>query len=167
MPLTGIMGSFCTMIVYCFCDAHSKPVSRALPAYLLYTDPRAMVPPAGSAAASWASSNAKANNARDRADSKGMFAKGKGKKSDLALGGAAKMRAEASPGVIPLLEGFVPGPVTDMLEVRIPVATAAVENESIENVKPRLESVVWRAQELLHERFQARVYCAAVGVLGR
>lgn len=42
---------------------------------------------------------------------------GASRKSDAALGAAGKMRAEASPGVQTLLQGFVPGPVTDMLAV--------------------------------------------------
>lgn len=82
------------------------------------------MPPPGSATASWVSSNAKA---RERAGSGGLFARGKGKKSAFALGAAGKMRAEASPGVLPLLQGFVPGPVTDMLEVRVRVRASRLK----------------------------------------
>lgn len=39
------------------------------------------------------------------------------KRSEFGLGEAGKMRADSSPGVLPLLQGFVPGPVTDMLAV--------------------------------------------------
>lgn len=53
--------------------------------------------------AAWISSNAKA---KERAA---------GKPSD--LGAAGKMRAEVSSGVLPMLQGFVPGPVTDLLAV--------------------------------------------------
>lgn len=39
------------------------------------------------------------------------------RRSEFGLGEAGKMRADSSPGVLPLLQGFVPGPVTDMLAV--------------------------------------------------
>lgn len=55
--------------------------------------------------AAWISSNAKA---KDRSASKA---------SGQALGAAGKMRAEVSSEVLPLLQGFVPGPVTDLLAV--------------------------------------------------
>lgn len=43
---------------------------------------------------------------------------GKGlRRSDVVLGAAGKMRADASPDVLPFLEGFVPAPVMDMLAV--------------------------------------------------
>eukprot|EP00752_Nemacystus_decipiens_P013810 g12260.t1 len=57
--------------------------------------------------AAWISSNAKA---KERAASK---------VSDQALGAAGKMRAEVSSGVLPMLQGFVPGPVTDLLAAGI------------------------------------------------
>lgn len=42
---------------------------------------------------------------------------GKGVPCEISLGAAVMMRAEASARVLPLLEGFVPGPVSDMLAV--------------------------------------------------
>lgn len=62
---------------------------------------------------SWVSSNAVA-----REKALGFGASGKvPRKSDAALGAAGKMRAETSSGSLALLDGFVPGPVTDMLAV--------------------------------------------------
>lgn len=55
--------------------------------------------------AAWISSNAKAKE------------RSAGKTSDQALGAAGKMRAEVSSGVLPMLQGFVPAPVTDLLAV--------------------------------------------------
>lgn len=53
------------------------------------------------ASAAWVSSNAKA----------------KRKGAEPELGAAGKMRAEVSSEVLPMLQGFVPGPVTDLLAV--------------------------------------------------
>lgn len=58
--------------------------------------------------AAWISSNAKAKE------------RSAGTTSDQALGAAGKMRAEVSSGVLPMLQGFVPGPVTDLLAVSNP-----------------------------------------------
>ena len=63
--------------------------------------------------AAWISSNAKAKE------------RSAGKTSDQALGAAGKMRAEVSSGVLPMLQGFVPGPVTDLLAVSELVGLAA------------------------------------------
>lgn len=42
---------------------------------------------------------------------------GKGVPNEVSLGAAGKMRAEASARVLPMLRGFVPGPVSEMLAV--------------------------------------------------
>lgn len=63
------------------------------------------------ASAAWYSSTAKA---RERTA---------GRSSEQALGAAAKMRAEVSSRVLPMLQGFVPGPVTDLLAVRVQCMT--------------------------------------------
>lgn len=60
--------------------------------------------------AAWVSSNAKA---RERKAGSKLL----GDDSATALGAAGKMRVEVSSAVLPVLQGFVPGPVTDLLAV--------------------------------------------------
>lgn len=42
--------------------------------------------------------------------------------NEVSLGAAGKMRAEASARVLPVMQGFVPGPVSEMLAVRLGAA---------------------------------------------
>ncbi|CAB1108280.1 unnamed protein product [Ectocarpus sp. CCAP 1310/34] len=62
--------------------------------------------------AAWVSSNAKA---RERKAGSKLL----GDDSVHALGAAGKMRVEVSSAVLPVLQGFVPGPVTDLLAIHL------------------------------------------------